>query len=156
MAEGRERLQDHGNKSVYTLPCTAIQYQVVDLPLVLIEINIFDFKFCIELRNQLGLATNLPSIKSSCALTAISLYFYICMRNTKNYVFYHNFLTLCLPPCQSSTEPVLAAEFHPCENTSIVTCGKNQISFWTLEGGTLTRKLGLYEVCSKCVEYSQT
>ncbi|KAI0213314.1 Echinoderm microtubule-associated protein-like 1 [Lamellibrachia satsuma] len=46
---------------------------------------------------------------------------------------------------KSSTEPVLAAEFHPCENTSIVTCGKNQISFWTLEGGTLTRKLGLYE-----------
>ena len=47
---------------------------------------------------------------------------------------------------QSSTDPVLAAEFHPCEKNVIVSCGKGQISFWNIEGGTLTRKQGIYEV----------
>ena len=47
---------------------------------------------------------------------------------------------------QSSTDPVLAADFHPCEKNIIVTCGKGQISFWNMEGGTLSRKQGIYEV----------
>ncbi len=47
---------------------------------------------------------------------------------------------------QSSTDPVLVSEFHPCEKNIIVTCGKGQISFWTLEGSTLTRKQGIFEV----------
>ncbi|XP_064603891.1 echinoderm microtubule-associated protein-like 2 isoform X2 [Liolophura sinensis] len=46
---------------------------------------------------------------------------------------------------KSSTEPVLAAEFHPSEKTSVVTCGKGQISFWTIDGGTLTKKLGIFD-----------
>ena len=47
---------------------------------------------------------------------------------------------------QSSTEPVLAAEFHPCDKNIVVTCGKSHLGFWTLEGGTLTKKLGIFEV----------
>ncbi|KAL5009043.1 hypothetical protein ScPMuIL_014624 [Solemya velum] len=46
---------------------------------------------------------------------------------------------------KSSTEPVLVAEFHPSEVNSIVTCGKNQISFWTIEGGTLSKKMGIFD-----------
>ena len=47
---------------------------------------------------------------------------------------------------QSSTETVLAVEFHPFEKNSIVSCGKSQISFWSLEGGTLSKKQGIYDV----------
>lgn len=47
---------------------------------------------------------------------------------------------------QSSTETVLAAEFHPSERNTIVTCGKGHISFWTLEGGALTKKMGIFDV----------
>ena len=50
---------------------------------------------------------------------------------------------------QSSTEPVIAAEFHPCDRNIVVTCGKSHLGFWTLEGGTLTKKLGLFEVTAK-------
>ncbi|XP_050404187.1 echinoderm microtubule-associated protein-like 2 isoform X5 [Patella vulgata] len=50
---------------------------------------------------------------------------------------------------KSSTEPVLAAEYHPYENNQIVMCGKGQISFWTLESGTLTKKQGIYEKMEK-------
>ncbi|XP_013395547.1 echinoderm microtubule-associated protein-like 2 isoform X3 [Lingula anatina] len=46
---------------------------------------------------------------------------------------------------KSSTEPVVASEFHPLDANTIITCGKNQITFWTLEGGTLGKKLGLFE-----------
>lgn len=47
---------------------------------------------------------------------------------------------------QSSTEPVLAVEFHPSDKGSIVSCGKGQLTFWTLEGGTLSKKQGIYDV----------
>ena len=40
----------------------------------------------------------------------------------------------------------MASEFHPCDKNIIVTCGKSHLGFWTLEGGTLTKKLGLFEV----------
>lgn len=46
---------------------------------------------------------------------------------------------------KSSTETVLAAEFHPSERNTIVTCGKGHISFWTLEGGALTKKMGIFD-----------
>lgn len=46
---------------------------------------------------------------------------------------------------KSSTEPVLAAEFHPLEKGNIITCGKGQISFWTLEGGSLAKKTGIFD-----------
>lgn len=61
---------------------------------------------------------------------------------------------------KSSTDPVLAAEFHPCEKNVIVSCGKGQISFWNIEGGTLTRKQGIYEKYDKpkyvtCVAFAE-
>ncbi|XP_041351866.1 echinoderm microtubule-associated protein-like 2 isoform X3 [Gigantopelta aegis] len=50
-----------------------------------------------------------------------------------------------LTETKSSTEPVLAVEFHPFEKNSIVSCGKSQISFWSVEGGTLSKKQGIYD-----------
>ncbi|XP_065208639.1 echinoderm microtubule-associated protein-like 2 isoform X2 [Planococcus citri] len=45
-----------------------------------------------------------------------------------------------------SMDTVVAAEFHPLDKNSIVTCGKNHISFWTLDaGGTLYKRQGLFE-----------
>ncbi|BFZ07628.1 hypothetical protein BsWGS_10667 [Bradybaena similaris] len=46
---------------------------------------------------------------------------------------------------KSSTEPVLAVEYHPLEKQQIVTCGKNQITFWTFEGGSLAKKQGIFD-----------
>ncbi|CAI9730037.1 echinoderm microtubule-associated protein-like 2 isoform X10 [Octopus vulgaris] len=46
---------------------------------------------------------------------------------------------------KSSTETVLSAEFHPSEKNTIVTCGKSHISFWTLESGALTKKMGIFD-----------
>jgi len=46
---------------------------------------------------------------------------------------------------KSSTEPVLAVEFHPSEKGSLVSCGKSQITFWTLEGGSLSKKNGIFD-----------
>lgn len=50
---------------------------------------------------------------------------------------------------KSSTEPVLGVEFHPSDKGSIVTCGKGQITFWTLEGGALSKKQGIYDKYDK-------
>ena len=50
---------------------------------------------------------------------------------------------------QSSTEPVLACEYHPCDKNVIVTCGKGQILFWTIDNGALSKKQGLFEVWYK-------
>ncbi|KAK7582719.1 hypothetical protein V9T40_014164 [Parthenolecanium corni] len=45
-----------------------------------------------------------------------------------------------------SMDTVVAAEFHPLDKNSIVTCGKNHISFWVLDaGGTLYKRQGLFE-----------
>ncbi|XKL65549.1 hypothetical protein PGB90_008969 [Kerria lacca] len=45
-----------------------------------------------------------------------------------------------------SMDTVVAAEFHPLDKNSIVTCGKNHINFWTLDaGGTLYKRQGLFE-----------
>ena len=57
------------------------------------------------------------------------------------------FFSICL--FQSSTEPVLALEFHPSEKHSIVSCGKGHITFWSFEGGTLSKKQGIYDVSQK-------
>ncbi|XP_056020756.1 echinoderm microtubule-associated protein-like 2 isoform X5 [Ostrea edulis] len=61
---------------------------------------------------------------------------------------------------KSSTEPVLAAEFHPLEKGSIISCGKGQISFWTLEGGSLAKKTGIFDKHDKpkfvlCVAFAE-
>ncbi|CAH8566869.1 unnamed protein product [Dicrocoelium dendriticum] len=44
-----------------------------------------------------------------------------------------------------SNDPVVAAEFHPLDESSIVTCGKNHLSFWTLDGATLSKKSAIFE-----------
>lgn len=51
-----------------------------------------------------------------------------------------------LLPLQCSNESVLAAMFHPMDTNLIVTCGKSHINFWTMEGNTLTKRQGLFEV----------
>ncbi|XP_053393881.1 echinoderm microtubule-associated protein-like 2 isoform X3 [Mercenaria mercenaria] len=45
---------------------------------------------------------------------------------------------------KSSGDPVTQCEFHPSEN-SIVCCGKSQISFWTLDGTKLDKKMGIFQ-----------
>lgn len=47
---------------------------------------------------------------------------------------------------QCSNDSVLGAVFHPMEANLIVTCGKSHINFWTMEGSTLTKRQGLFEV----------
>jgi len=47
---------------------------------------------------------------------------------------------------QSSGDPVTQCEFHPKDMPNIVCCGKSQISFWTLEGGKLDKKAGIFQV----------
>jgi microtubule-associated protein-like 1/2 len=42
---------------------------------------------------------------------------------------------------------VLAAAFHPMDADLIVTCGKSHLNFWTMDGNTLTKRQGLFEVC---------
>lgn len=55
---------------------------------------------------------------------------------------------LCYPLfLQCSNDSVLGAVFHPMEANLIVTCGKSHINFWTVEGSTLTKRQGLFEVC---------
>ncbi|BFZ12124.1 hypothetical protein BsWGS_15165 [Bradybaena similaris] len=62
---------------------------------------------------------------------------------------------------KSSTDPVLAVEYHPLDNSQIITCGKSQISFWTLEGGSLARKNGIFDKYEKpkyvlCLAFSDS
>uniref|UniRef100_A0A1D5RA02 EMAP like 2 n=1 Tax=Macaca mulatta TaxID=9544 RepID=A0A1D5RA02_MACMU len=45
-----------------------------------------------------------------------------------------------------SNEAVLVATFHPTDPTVLITCGKSHIYFWTLEGGSLSKRQGLFEV----------
>ncbi|CAG5127063.1 unnamed protein product [Candidula unifasciata] len=50
---------------------------------------------------------------------------------------------------KSSTDPVLAVEYHPLENSQIISCGKSQITFWTFEGGSLAKKNGVFDKYDK-------
>uniref|UniRef100_A0A1D5R806 EMAP like 2 n=1 Tax=Macaca mulatta TaxID=9544 RepID=A0A1D5R806_MACMU len=45
-----------------------------------------------------------------------------------------------------SNEAVLVATFHPTDPTVLITCRKTHIYFWTLEGGSLSKRQGLFEV----------
>lgn len=47
---------------------------------------------------------------------------------------------------KTSCDPVLAIEFHPMDRFSFVTLGKGHIYFWDFEGGTLAKKVGIFEV----------
>ena len=47
---------------------------------------------------------------------------------------------------KSTCDPVLAAEFHPIEKNLLITIGKGHIHFWDIEGGSLAKKIGSFEV----------
>ncbi len=47
---------------------------------------------------------------------------------------------------KSSSEQVLAVEFHPMDRFALITIGKGHIHFWDIEGGTMAKKLGTFEV----------
>ena len=53
------------------------------------------------------------------------------------------------PETKSSADPVLAAEFHPTEKWSLITCGKSHLSFWNFEGACLNKKQGVFEKYDK-------
>lgn len=55
----------------------------------------------------------------------------------------HLILLFCT---KCSNEAVFAADFHPTDTNIIVTCGKSHLYFWTLEGSSLIKKQGLFEV----------
>uniref|UniRef100_A0A8D2IBK6 EMAP like 2 n=2 Tax=Urocitellus parryii TaxID=9999 RepID=A0A8D2IBK6_UROPR len=44
-----------------------------------------------------------------------------------------------------SNEAVLVATFHPTDPSLLITCGKSHVYFWTLEGGSLSKRQGLFE-----------
>ncbi|KAK2708115.1 hypothetical protein QYM36_015714 [Artemia franciscana] len=44
-----------------------------------------------------------------------------------------------------SADTVIGVDFHPMDRHTVVTCGKNHIAFWNIEGGTLSRRLGIFE-----------
>ncbi|KAM4642300.1 echinoderm microtubule-associated protein-like 2 isoform 2-T2 [Discoglossus pictus] len=64
-----------------------------------------------------------------------------------------------------STEPVLAAIFHPTDPNLIITCGKSQLYYWSLEGATapgatLSKRQGVFEKHEKprfvlCVAFAE-
>ncbi|KAL1769160.1 echinoderm microtubule-associated protein-like 2 isoform X1 [Sigmodon hispidus] len=47
--------------------------------------------------------------------------------------------------CKCSNEAVLVATFHPTDPSLLITCGKSHIYFWSLEGGSLSKRQGLFE-----------
>ncbi|VEN35286.1 unnamed protein product [Callosobruchus maculatus] len=61
-----------------------------------------------------------------------------------------------------SVDTIVAAEFHPLDRNTIVTCGKSHIAFWSLDvGGTLYKRMGIFETRDKpkyvtCVAFLQT
>nr|CAH8834009.1 unnamed protein product [Trichobilharzia regenti] len=44
-----------------------------------------------------------------------------------------------------STEPITAIEFHPLDDATLVTCGKGHLAFWTFDGCTLSKRMGVFE-----------
>ncbi|XP_066575039.1 echinoderm microtubule-associated protein-like 3 isoform X3 [Amia ocellicauda] len=45
---------------------------------------------------------------------------------------------------KSTNEAVFAVEFSPTDSTSIISCGKSHVYFWTLSGGSLSKKQGIF------------
>ncbi|XP_016854011.1 echinoderm microtubule-associated protein-like 2 isoform X4 [Anolis carolinensis] len=65
-----------------------------------------------------------------------------------------------LADVKCSNESVLAATFHPTEPTLLITCGKSHIHFWTLEGGSLSKRQGIFEKHEKpkyvlCIAFTE-
>ncbi|KAJ6218486.1 hypothetical protein RDWZM_009643 [Blomia tropicalis] len=50
-----------------------------------------------------------------------------------------------LSESKSTCDPVLAIEFHPIEKYTLISIGKGHIFFWDVEGGTLVKKIGVFE-----------
>ncbi|KAK8753250.1 hypothetical protein OTU49_003567, partial [Cherax quadricarinatus] len=44
-----------------------------------------------------------------------------------------------------SADQVLAVDFSPVDRSTIITCGKNHISFWSYDSGMLAKRLGIFE-----------
>ncbi|XP_076252565.1 echinoderm microtubule-associated protein-like 2 isoform X2 [Rhynchophorus ferrugineus] len=63
---------------------------------------------------------------------------------------------------KGSVDTIVAAEFHPLDRNTIVTCGKSHIAFWSLDSnGTLYKRMGIFETRDKpkyvtCVAFLQT
>lgn len=55
---------------------------------------------------------------------------------------------ICLSKC--SNDAVLVATFHPTDPSLLITCGKSHIYFWSLDGGSLSKRQGLFEVSAEC------
>ncbi|XP_029470730.1 echinoderm microtubule-associated protein-like 3 isoform X3 [Rhinatrema bivittatum] len=47
---------------------------------------------------------------------------------------------------KSTNESVLTVEFNPTDSSNIITSGKSHIYFWTWQGGTLTKKQGIFGI----------
>ncbi|XP_034471521.1 echinoderm microtubule-associated protein-like 3 isoform X2 [Hippoglossus hippoglossus] len=45
---------------------------------------------------------------------------------------------------KSTNEAVFSVEFNPSDSTSIITCGKSHVYFWTLNAGQFTKKQGIF------------
>ncbi|XP_069179372.1 echinoderm microtubule-associated protein-like 2 isoform X3 [Procambarus clarkii] len=44
-----------------------------------------------------------------------------------------------------SADQVLAVDFSPVDRSTIITCGKNHISFWSYDSGMLAKRMGIFE-----------
>ncbi|XP_054153345.1 echinoderm microtubule-associated protein-like 2 isoform X2 [Oppia nitens] len=60
---------------------------------------------------------------------------------------------------KTSCDPVLAVDFHPMDRFALTTVGKGHIHFWDMEGGSLSKKLGIFEKQEKpkyilCMAYN--
>lgn len=44
-----------------------------------------------------------------------------------------------------AADQVLAVDFSPVDRNTIITCGKNHISFWNYESGMLAKRMGIFE-----------
>ncbi|XP_069500812.1 echinoderm microtubule-associated protein-like 2 isoform X2 [Ambystoma mexicanum] len=65
-----------------------------------------------------------------------------------------------LSDVKCSTDSVLSATFHPTEPNLVLTCGKSNVYFWTLEGGVLSKRQGIFEKHEKpkyvlCVAFTE-
>ncbi|KAJ8348275.1 hypothetical protein SKAU_G00268640 [Synaphobranchus kaupii] len=45
---------------------------------------------------------------------------------------------------KSTNEAVFAVEFNPNDSNNIITCGKSHVYFWTMSGGALSKKQGIF------------
>ncbi|XP_022645571.1 echinoderm microtubule-associated protein-like 2 isoform X2 [Varroa jacobsoni] len=50
---------------------------------------------------------------------------------------------------KSASEPVLAVKFHPMDRHQLISLGKGHLHFWDMEGGTLAKRVGLFDKAHK-------